>query len=407
MDTATIEDVTAATARAGNGPVVLTDRLGKQTGQTDWAGMDTLDNIRTTNRLLAAMVTLMTLAALYFAKDIVLPVVLGVLLALTLGPWVRWLSQRGIPPSLAASVTILGLVALIAAGVTLLGGSVASWFDDIPRITFELRSKLRGFSESVLAFQDATKQVGEIAQGGAEDVDTVVMQQPGLLTTAVGNLTSFVTSLVVGLILALFLLAAGNMFYIKVVESFSRFGDKKRALTVIHEIERRMSRYLVAITFINAALGAGIAGVLFLLDMPFPFVWGVAAFCLNYLPFLGGIIGTLGVGAFAIVHFDSVYYALLAPLAYQALTAIEGQFVTPWFLGVRLQLNIVAVFLSVIFWTWLWGIPGALLAVPILVLIKVICDHVPTLATFGNFLSGRTDTPSTTDLATKDPTLAR
>lgn len=368
--------------------------------------MDNFDNIRTTNRLLAAIVTLMTLAALYFAKDVVLPVVLGVLLALTLGPWVRRLSQYGIPSALAASATLIGLVAVIGAVVLVLGGSVVSWFDDIPRISFELRTKLRGVIESMSAFQDATKQVGEIAQGGADDIDTVVMQQPGLLTTAVSNMTSFVTSLVVGLILALFLLAAGNMFYVKVVESFSRFGDKKRALTVIHEIERRMSRYLVAITFINAGLGVAVACVLYLLEMPYPFVWGVAAFCLNYLPFLGGIIGTLGVGAFAIVHFDSIYYALLAPLAYQALTAIEGQFVTPWFLGVRLQLNIVAVFLSVIFWTWLWGIPGALLAVPILVLIKVVCDHVPTLATFGNFLSGRTVETTTNETATKDPTLA-
>lgn len=133
----------------------------------------------------------------------------------------------------------------------------------------------------------------------------------------------------------------------------------------------------------------------------------VTLMTLAALYFAKDIVLPVVLGVFAIVHFDSVYYALLAPLAYQALTVIEGQFVTPWFLGVRLQLNIVAVFLSVIFRTWLWGIPGALLAVPILVLIKVICDHVPTLATFGNFLSGRTDTPSTTDLATKDPTLAR
>lgn len=368
--------------------------------------MDNFDNIRTTNRLLAAIVILMTLAALYFAKDVVLPVVLGVLLALTLGPWVRWLSQRGIPAALAAAATIIGLVTVIAVVAMVLGGSVVMWFDDIPRISFELRTKLRGVIASMSAFQDATKQVGDIAQGGADDIDTVVMQQPGLLTTAVSNMTSFVTSLVVGLILALFLLAAGNMFYIKVVESFSRFGDKKRALTVIHEIERRMSRYLVAITFINAGLGVAVACVLYLLSMPYPLVWGIAAFSLNYLPFLGGIIGTLGVGAFAIVHFDNLYYALLAPLAYQALTAIEGQFVTPWFLGVRLQLNIVAVFLSVIFWTWLWGIPGALLAVPILVLIKVVCDHVPTLATFGNFLSGRTIDMTTNDTASKDRTLA-
>ncbi len=89
------------------------------------------------------------------------------------------------------------------------------------------------------------------------------------------------------------------------------------------------------------------------------------------------------------MHFDSICYAMLAPIAYQSLTALEGQFLTPILLGARLQLNTVAVFLTVIFWVWLWGIPGALMAVPLLVLVKVVCDNVPALATFGNFLSGR------------------
>lgn len=351
--------------------------------------MDTMDKTTTTNRLLTMIVILMTLSALYFAKDVVLPVVLGFMLALTLGPWVRWLSRRGVPAPLSAAVLIFGFAAVIGMGILLLGGSVASWFDEIPRISFELRDKLRGVTESVSAFQDASKQVEDLAKGGEDATQTVVLQQPGLLTAAVSNLASFATSLVAGLILALFLLSAGNLFYIKVVESFSRFGDKKRALMVIYEIERRMSHYIVAITCINATLGLAVATAMYVLDMPYPFVWGIAAFCLNYLPFLGGVIGTLGVGAFAIVHFDNLYYAMLVPIAYQSLTALEGQVLTPLLLGVRLQLNTVAVFLTVIFWAWLWGIPGALMAVPILVFVKVVCDHVPALATFGNFLSGR------------------
>jgi len=364
--------------------------------------MDSSDQTATTNRLLTTIVILMTLSAIYFAKDVILPVVLGFILALTLGPWVRWLSRRGIPAPLSATVMIFGLAVIAGAAVLLLGGSVASWFDEIPRISFELRDKLRGITASVAAVQDASKQVADLATGGEEAAATVVLRQPGLLNTAVSNLAGFVTSLAAGLVLALFLLSAGNLFYVKIVESFARFGDKKRALTVIYEVERRMSHYIVAITAINAALGLAIAAAMYVLDMPYPFVWGLAAFCMNYLPFLGGLIGTLGVGAFAFVHFDSLYYAMLAPIAYQVLTMIEGQILTPMLLGARLQLNTVAVFLTVIFWAWLWGIPGALMAVPILVLIKVICDHVPMLATFGNFLSGRAVDPSIAfDVATE------
>ncbi len=369
--------------------------------------MDSMENSATTNRLLTAIVILMTLAAIYFAKDVVLPVVLGFMLALTLGPWVRWLSRRGVPSPVSAVVLVFGFAGLMGIAVLLLGGKVTSWFDEIPRISFELRDKLRGITESVAAVQDASKQVEDLAKGGDDTAETVVLQQPGLLTTAVSNLASFVTSLAAGLILALFLLSSGNLFYVKIVESFPNFGDKKRALTAIYEIERRMSRYIVAITFINAVLGLAIGTAMYLLDMPYPFVWGIAAFCLNYLPFLGGIIGTLGVGAFAIVHFDSFYYAMLAPIAYQLLSALEGQFLTPMLLGARLQLNAVAVFLTVIFWTWLWGIPGALMAVPILALIKVICDHVPALATFGNFLSGRAIDPAPLELPSEASTPAQ
>ncbi len=345
--------------------------------------------VAATNRLLTAIVILMTFSALYFAKDVILPAVLGFMLTLTLGPWVRWLARRGIPSALSAVVLLFGFAVMVVMAILLLGGSVTSWFDDIPRISYELREKLRGLAESVAAVQEASEQVEELAQGSDETTATVVLEQPGLLTTAVSSVVSFATSLVAGLILALFLLSSGNLFYIKIVESFSRFSDKKRALTIIYEIEKRMSHYLVTITLINAALGVAIGSAMYLLDLPYPFVWGVAAFFLNYLPFLGGIIGTLGVAAFAIVHFDNLYYAMLAPIAYQSLTSIEGQFLTPMLLGVRLQLNTVAVFLTVIFWGWLWGLPGALMAVPILVLVKVICDHVPALSTFGNFLSGR------------------
>lgn len=110
-----------------------------------------------------------------------------------------------------------------------------------------------------------------------------------------------------------------SLFSAKLVESFPRFGTKKRVLTIIYEIERRRSHYIVAITAINAVLGLAIAAAMYLLAMPYPFVWGLTAFCLNFLPFLGCVMGTLGVGAFAIVHFDSLYYAMLAPIADQVL----------------------------------------------------------------------------------------
>lgn len=347
------------------------------------------DPLRTTNRLLGGILLLMVFATIYFAKDVILPVVLGALVVLTLNPLVRGLGRMGIPAPLSAAALIFGFVGLVAVAGVLLGGSVTSWFDDIPQTIAEAKYKLHSISESVEAVKEASEQVEELANGTKEGVDTVVVKQPGLLTTAVGNVASFTTSLAVGLILAFFALSSGNLFYIKIVEAMPRLSDKKKALKVVYDIERRMSHYLIVITVINACLGVAIGMTMWVIGVPYAFVWGIAAFFLNYLPFLGGVAGTIGVAAFSLVTFDSVSYAFVAPACYQLLTAIEGQFVTPVMLGFRLRLNTVAVFLTVILWGWLWGIPGALMAVPILVLVKVICDHVEGYAVFGNFLSGR------------------
>lgn len=343
-----------------------------------------------TNRLLGGILLLMGFATLYVAKDLVLPVALGIMLALTLSPLVRMISRTGLPTPAAAALVAVSTAALVVLGIVLLSGTVSSWFDDIPRISAEMKDKLQGFAQTLQAVKEASEQVENVTSGGAttpQEPQKVVVQQPGLVTAAVSNLAGFSTSLLVGLVLALFLLSSGNMFYDKIVESLPRLADKKRALRIIRDIEQRMSYYLLAITGINAALGLLIGIAMYLIGVPYPLVWGLVAFGLNYLPYLGGAVGTLGVAAFSLVSFDSLSYALVAPAVYFSLTSLEAQFITPVLLGIRMQMNTVSVFLSVIFWGWLWGIPGALIAVPILAVVKTVCDHIEGLSTFGNFLS--------------------
>ena len=205
----------------------------------------------------------------------------------------------------------------------------------------------------------------------------------------------------VALVLALFLLASGDMFYLKLVQSFQTFTGKKRALKAVYDVERRVSRYLLTITIINAGLGISVGLYLFALGLPVPYVWGLAAFLLNFLPYIGGVIGAVLVGAYAIASFDSLGYAILAPIGYQILTGVEGQFITPYLVGRRLELNTVAVFLTVVFWGWLWGIAGALVAVPFLVVFKVICENVTALNMIGHFLDK--SSPDITATAADEP----
>ncbi|MGC1502761.1 MAG: AI-2E family transporter [Sulfitobacter sp.] len=119
---------------------------------------------------------------------------------------------------------------------------------------------------------------------------------------------------------------------------------------------------------------------------------GVLAFTLNFIPFVGGLFGTVLVAAFGILNFDTLGMGLLPAMIYAFCTSFEAQFVTPTVLGRRLNMNTVSVFLTVIIWSWLWSIPGALMAVPFLVMLKVICDNVPSLSVLGNFLGAKTPT---------------
>jgi predicted PurR-regulated permease PerM len=195
-------------------------------------------------------------------------------------------------------------------------------------------------------------------------------------------------------VLVLFLLASGDMLYEKIIRVLPTLSDKKRALRIVHDIEASISRYLLTVTLINVGLGVVIGLVMWALGMPSPAVWAVASVVLNFLPYIGAVVGVGVTAVVAFVHFDGLTAALLPPLAYLACTIVEGNVVTPLVLGRRLELNTVALFVGVAFWGFVWGIVGVFLAVPLLVVLKVFCDHFPGLSGLGEFLSS---TPAHTD----------
>lgn len=330
------------------------------------------------------MISLFVIA--YFARDLILPVLLGFLLALTLSPVNRWLQKRGLPSGVSATLLILATTTCIVGVVYFAGETVRAWSQDASGIARELQEKLSGVTDAIESVQEASDQVAEMTAAPDAGPQTVVIQQPGLLNTAVSLVASTATSIGVALILAMFLLASGDLFYTKLVQSFSTMQEKKRALATAYGIERQVSGYLLTITLINAGLGVTVAAALWLLGLEYAYIWGIAAFLLNYLPILGGLIGTALVAVQAIIFFDSLSYALVIPVTYQILTSVEAQFVTPFLIGKRMELNIVAVFLTVVLWGWLWGIAGALVAVPFLLVFKVVCENFEGLQTVGNFL---------------------
>jgi predicted PurR-regulated permease PerM len=340
--------------------------------------------------LLAMIFLIMAVAALYFARDFFMPVVLAFLLTFTLTPIVRFFRKRGIPSGVSATCLIV-LFALAAAILGyMISGPVSKLMEDAPRIGTQLRERLADLRAPLDQIMKASEQVDKVSGSAREpDIQKVVVAQPGILTRAANNIASGGTSAAITLILALFLLSSGTLFYEKIIQSFDLMSDKKKALRVVYDVEREISRYLLTIAIINSCLGVAIGTGLWLIGVPDPLVWGIAAALLNFLPYVGALIGIVLVAIISLLSFQSLGYAAIAPAFYFACTVIEGQFLTPMIVGRRLELNSVAVFIAMAFWTWLWGAIGTLIAVPLLVVVKVFCDHFHGLRHVGNFLSAQ------------------
>lgn len=330
------------------------------------------------------------IGALYFGKDVVLPVALAVLAALTLSPIVRTLARRGLPSALTAPVIVISLVAALGLGAYVLSYPLSQWLARAPEIARELEWELYSLRTSLAAVEEATKQVDDLASGGGTEpgVDEVVVREPGFLVSASTGLASAVATIAIATLLAVFLLAAGDRIYERIVHVLPTFHDKRTAVEIVRAIERSISRYLLTITLINTGLGLAIGAAMWAIGMPTPFLFGAMATLLNFLPYIGAILGFAITAAIAFVTFDGLGPTLAPPLAYLALTSLEGNIVTPLVVGRRLEINAIAILVGVAFMGWLWGAVGVFLAVPLLVVIKTICDHLSSWAGLGAFLAG-------------------
>lgn len=351
------------------------------------APSDAERQLRVIKTILLWQLVLASGVVFYFARDLFLPLFLAFLIALTLRPVVRFGERRGFSPPVTAAALAIGLGLIGFTGGYFGATPVSNAAAELPMMMGEVKQTLTHVGGSMEQIKEVSEEVEKLAgetgaqAGGGTNIN--------ILRSAATGAITITTTLVIALVLATLLLASGNLFYEKLVQSFPAFSDKKVALKAAHDVEQRISRYLLTITVINAGLGLAVAVSFWLLGMPSAIMFGALAFVLNYLPYIGAMIGIVISAGFAILEFGSIQGALPVPLAYLVLTSIEGQFITPVFVGRQLRLNAVAVFVAVVAWAWLWGVTGALMAVPFLVLVKVIADAVPGLDVLSNFLSAR------------------
>jgi predicted PurR-regulated permease PerM len=167
-----------------------------------------------------------------------------------------------------------------------------------------------------------------------------------------------------------------------------RFRDKKHAVEISQEIESSISAYLVTISVMNLAVGLAVGAAAYLSGLGDPLLWGALAFLLNYVPVLGPLVGVVVFFLGGMLAFDTLWQAVLIAGTYLAIHVLEGEVITPMLVARRLTLNPVLVIISLLFWYWMWGVPGAIMSFPLLASIKIICDHVRPLMALGHFLGG-------------------
>ena len=324
---------------------------------------------------------------LYVTGEIAIPLVFAVLFKLLLQPGVRLLAGLKVPQPLGALAMIVLLFAVLGGGGYLLAGPATAWLERAPQSLPRLEQHLSVFKRPIQQVQEATKQVEQLTRATGEKAP-VTVKGPGLVEYLFSGTRHLMSGLGITVLMLFFLLTSGELFMRRLVEILPNFQDKKRAVEMSHEVEENISAYLVTISIMNAMVGIAAGLAMWAIGIPDPILWGALAFILNYVLILGPLTG---IGLFFLVglmSFDTLWQALLPPAAYLIIHVIEGEWVTPMLVARRFTLNPVLVIGSLIFWDWMWGIPGALLAVPMLAVFKIVCDRVRPLAALGHFIEG-------------------
>jgi len=336
---------------------------------------------------LGGLFVLALLAAAYIASEIILPFVFAIVLKLLLQPAFRILERLHVPQIIAALLLILALFGTVVGLGTAISSPARNWAAKLPEGIPRLQEQLKFLREPVDTLQRFLQQVQDFGAGPLPTV-AAPAQGPTLLSQLFTWTRNFASGFFTTVLFLFFLLVYGDIFLHRLVEILPRFKSKRQVVEISQQIESDISAYLVTITIMNAAVGIATALAMSFTGVGDPILWGTVAFLLNYVPILGTALGILIFFFAGLLTQETLWLALLPAGLYFAFHLIEGETVTPLLLAKRFTLNPVLVIISLVFWFWMWGIPGAILSMPMLAITKIICDRLQPLAAFGHFLEG-------------------
>lgn len=310
-------------------------------------------------------------AFLYVGRPILMPLLAAAIGAMTFAPLVRRAERHGVAPWIVALAIVVVALGALGIAATAIARPVSEWIARMPEIGATIRERLSVLEQPLAALRELEGALfgGDVAAAYSSSSPNIVFPAVAFLTPAAAELLFFFAAL-------LFFLVGQSTLRSTAVALFSSRDAKLRFLKIMNDIEHNLAGYLTVVTIINAALGTIMAAGAWLLGLPNPVIFGVLAAVLNYVPYVGPAVMVVALFGVGLVSFPSLGQALIAPLAFAALTTMEGHFVTPTIVGRRLTLNPLLILVALAFWTWIWGPIGALLAAPLSIVGLVVFHHL-------------------------------
>ncbi|PKN28672.1 MAG: AI-2E family transporter [Deltaproteobacteria bacterium HGW-Deltaproteobacteria-21] len=329
-------------------------------------------------QILGGLLILAILYTLYFAKLLLLPIAIALLLSALLRPIVNQLRRLRLPEGISAAIVVCMLIGVVGFSAYRLSFPAADWFERGPRLIWKAEFKFSAVKKAIQEARESTRRLEEAARLEEEEkIREVVVKGPSITQRFLSQTQTVLVSAFITIVLLYFLLARGRVTFERWIGSFTDPGHGEKWKGIFLHIELEITRYLATITLINAGLGLATGISMALLGMPNPVLWGVVAGLLNFIPYVGGLITTVILAMVSLITFDTVGHILPPPLVFMFFTAMEGNFITPMIAGKRLGLNPLLLVVGLLFWGWIWGVPGMLLVVPIQASLKIMARNIP------------------------------
>lgn len=335
-----------------------------------------LDRWRRSSQI--AVIGLFVIALLwcaYVARQVIVPLLLAWVIATIVLPIVRWLQQRKVPRVLAVLLVTTLLVTFIVSLLVLLTAPATTWLGRAAELTSLIKEKLQTVGQPLALLEEARKAFGSIAASSTAPT-LKVEQEPATVMTILSVLAPAVSQFLLFVGALIFYLIYQVRLRNTMVMLFTDRDTRLRTLHILRSVDESMTRYFGAFTLVNLCLGAVTTILTWALGLPNPLLWGVLAAILNYIPYVGPGIVIVTLAVAGLLTYPTLSEAAVPPLIFLGIVTLEGQFLTPAFMGRRLELNPFAVFLAIAFCTWLVGPIGAFLAVPLLMALTITFSRV-------------------------------